>query len=121
MTQEGFNSYWSRGQEILKERAAGYDLVVLRMPDGLVDAREGFAACLVGKAGTFAGSFLLYRSGRGVALKGRWCSPSGTWYSFVRELDPDRALDELIAFVRRVVEKEDGFEAIAEFAARRIQ
>ena len=107
MTQEEFGAYWGHAEEIVKEKRGAYDLVALRMPAPLVSEREGFAACLVGRAGGFAGTFLLYGRPPMLGLRGRWFSPSGTWYSFRQTLSQDQGIDDLISFARRVIDQED--------------
>lgn len=110
MIQEEFGLYWGHGREVFREKIGPFDVVAVVLPPNRVRAEEGFAACMVGRGGDFAGSFKILGGGPVFSLRGRWCSPSGAWYSFHQELVGPSPVEQLIDFVRRVIERADQFK-----------
>jgi hypothetical protein len=95
----------------VRDTIDGYTIVCIELPSEAVSEEEGFGACLIGREGAFAGSFVIRTMRTGFQIKGRWYSPSGTWYAFEKPVQGKEPIAALEAFGRRVVGQREDFDS----------
>ncbi|MBK7862408.1 MAG: hypothetical protein IPJ65_28125 [Archangiaceae bacterium] len=90
MTQEEFGRYWGMSKSVLREKVGEYELLGLALSPDLAVDEHGHLAILVGKAGDFAGRFLVKKARGTNVLDARWCTDDGDWYAWSTALSPSQ-------------------------------